>query len=85
MSVIGKDPNRDKMAKVIIYGGWAAYFYLLKLLALANISNPVAVYKIWFQSSKERKEVKDKAWKNYCETGDILKSLGKVITCSFGK
>lgn len=79
MNVIGQNPKRDKMAKAIIYGGGVAYFYLLKVFALANISNPMAVYKIWFQSSKLRKETKDKAWKNYCATGNIWKSLKPFI------
>jgi len=79
MSVLGINPTRDKWAKAIIYGGGFAYFYLIKILALANISNPGVVYKIWFDQSKQRKEIKDKAWKRYCESGDIWKSLEPFI------
>lgn len=58
MSVIGINSIRDKMAKAIIYGGGSAWFYLIKVLALANISNPALVYKCWFQQGKQWKEIK---------------------------
>lgn len=79
MSVLGINPTRDKMAKAVIYGGGFAYFYLIKVLALANITNPAMVYAIWFKQSNKRKEIKDEAWSNYCETGDIWKSLKPFI------
>lgn len=80
MNVLGNNPVKDKMAKAIIYGGGFAWFYLIKILALANVSNPALIYKVWFQQSKQRKEIKDKAWCNYCETGDIWKSLKPFVS-----
>lgn len=79
MSILGVNPNRDKLAKAIIYGGGYAYFALIKMIASANISNPGAVMKLWSQQSKERKEVKNDAWNIYSETGDILKALKPFI------
>lgn len=79
MSVIGINPKRDKIARAIIYGGGSAYFSLIKILALANFQNSAAIYRIWFQQSKKRKDIKDKAWRNYCETGDIWSSLKPFV------
>lgn len=78
MSVIGINPKRDKMAKTIIYGGGSAYFHLLKILTFANFRNSMAI-KLWYQQSKERSEIKEEAWRNYCETGDILGSLKPFV------
>lgn len=79
MNVLGINPNRDKLAKAVIYGGGYAYFALIKALALANVSNPGAIYKIWFQQSKLRQDIKDKAWKRYTETGDIGKAITEFV------
>jgi len=80
MSILGINPERDKLAKAVIYGGGYVFFALIKALALANVSNPVGIYKIWFEQSKLRKDIKDKAWNRYSETGDILGSLKEFIT-----
>lgn len=79
MSILGINPSRDKKAKLIIYGGGAAYFSLIKIIAAANINNPGVMIKIWSQTAKQRKEIKDKAWKLYCESGDIWNSLKPFI------
>lgn len=82
MSVLGQNPTRDKMAKAIIYGGGTLLFYSIKALALANVSNMGAIYKIWFQQAKKRKDIKNKAWELYCKTGDIWNSLDPFISGS---
>lgn len=68
MSVLGQNPDRDKKAHDIIYGGMSVYVGALKVAAsFMGIHGGMGNDYV--------KGLKDKAWKIYCETGEISKAV----------
>lgn len=68
MSVIGLNPKKDKIARLIIYGGMGGYVALLKLLVGLKGAQTVMVNRM-------NKSLQDKAWEIYSQTGDIKKAV----------
>ncbi len=68
MSVIGLNPERDKKARLIIYGGFSGYCALLGFLADLNMGQGIMM-------NRRKKYYQDKAWEIYSQTGDIKKAI----------
>lgn len=67
MSVLGQNPDRDKKARIIIFG---SYFVLSSVASILRgaMGVPPNIGRAQLQKQRER------AWDIYCRTGDIKKA-----------
>ena len=71
MSIIGQNPERDKKAHRIIYGGFSCYVALINFLGSCMGAPPMASY----HNNRKKKSYQDRAWEIYSQTGDIKKAI----------